>query len=115
MQFRARMPESLLYSSSSFPSPENTTHRPRGGNGLTLRNEAAVPHNQRNATATSRAELLVHQFHIVTVNNERAPFPVRSVPHRIQVQEKDQSDCERLDPTCRSFGNRSTAGVLPSR
>jgi hypothetical protein len=28
---------------------------------------------------------------------------------------KDPSDCERLDPTCRPSGNRSTAGVLPSR
>src|ERR1700730_15898922 len=110
MQFRARMPESLLYSSSSFPLPENTTHRPRGGNGLTLRNEAALPHNQRNGIPTSPAEQLIHRFHIITVNHERAPFPLRSVPHSTQVQSKDPSDCERLDPTCRPFGNRSTAG-----
>ncbi len=38
-------------------------------------------------------------------------------PYRIgfRSKTKDQSDCERLDPTCRSTGNRSTAGVLPSR
>ena len=41
--------------------PENTT-RPRGGNGLTLRNDAALPHNQRNGKATSPAELLIHRY-----------------------------------------------------
>jgi hypothetical protein len=45
------MPELFLYSSSSFPLLENTTRRPRGGNGLTLRNETALPHDQRNGNS----------------------------------------------------------------
>ena len=94
----ARIPESLLSTSSSFPLPENTTHRPRGGNGLALRNVAALAHNQRNGTATSRAELLVHQFHIVTVSNERRHF--RFGPYRIGFKAKTKTraianDCTR--------------------
>jgi len=45
--------------------------RPRGGNGLTLRNGAALPHDQRSGIPTSSAELSIHLFHTVTVNNER--------------------------------------------
>jgi hypothetical protein len=85
------MPESLLYSSSSFPLPENTTRCPRGG--LTFRNEVGRPHNWRNGITTSPAERLPSP-------NERAPFPARFVRHRIQAQNKIPSDCERLAPMC---------------
>ena len=48
------MPELFLYSLSGFPWPENTTRRPRGGNGLTLRNETALHHDQRNGNISQR-------------------------------------------------------------
>jgi hypothetical protein len=42
------MSDSFLYSPSTFPLLENTTRRPPGGHGPTLRNETDLPHDQRN-------------------------------------------------------------------